>query len=71
MVIQEKTKVANVGRMNGGKELLVDLCIGSSRLLVQACVCLEMAGRATDSRCGAGNLPVGTQTQELPPDGGD
>ena len=43
MVTEKKTKVANVGKVYGGRELLGDLCVGGSSLLVCVCVCLEMA----------------------------
>lgn len=48
MVTEEKTKVANVGKVYGGRGLLGDLCVACSSLLVYkcvcVCVCLEMAG---------------------------
>lgn len=72
MVTEEKTKVANVGKVFAGREPLVHLCVGSGNVLVcGVCIRVSGDGRARASRCGVGNLPVGTQTQELLPDSRD
>lgn len=78
MVTEEKTKVANMEKVNAGREresiwMICVLAAFYSRsvcacVFVCLCVCVCVDGRARASRCGLGNLPAGTQTQELPPD---